>query len=106
MTSRSPPIAAFHASSSESFPSVAEMSVRSSDFELHRQRAGLEHDRDVLRLVDPLEPLDLRAAAADAAGERRVRVVDLREGADLAVEDDREVLRLRCGTCRGSTRRA
>ena len=40
-----------------------------------------------------VEALDLRATAADAAGQRAVREVDLRERLDLAVEDDREVLR-------------
>ena len=58
------------------------------------ERTGLEDDRDVARLVERLEALDLRAPAADATRERAVRVVDLRERADLAVEDDREVLRL------------
>src|SRR5262249_33742799 len=62
--------------------------------EFDRQRTRLEHERDVLRLLQRVEALDLRAAAADAARETRVREVDLREGLDLAVEHDREVLRL------------
>ena len=73
--------------------------------ELDRQRAGLEDDRDLLRLVERVEPGDLGATAADAARERVIGVVDLRPGADLAVEHDREVLRLRCGSSRAATRR-
>ena len=61
--------------------------------EIDRERTRLQHDRDVLRLADRLEALDLRPPAADAAGQARVRGVDLREGPDLAVEHDREVLR-------------
>ena len=62
--------------------------------ELDRERARLEDERDVLRLLERVEALDLRAPAADAAGQARVGEVDLRERLDLAVEDDREVLRL------------
>ena len=52
---------------SESLPSVAEMSVRSSVSNFTGQRAGLEHERDLLRLLERVEALDLRATAADAA---------------------------------------
>ena len=62
--------------------------------ELDRQGARLEHERDVLRLLQRVEALDLRASAADSARQARVGEVDLRERLDLAVEDDREVLRL------------
>ena len=62
--------------------------------ELDRQGTGLEHERDVLRLLQRVEALDLRASAADSARQARIGEVDLREGLDLAVEDDREVLRL------------
>ena len=69
------------------------MSVRSSVSNLTGQRTGLQDERDLLRLLERVEALDLRAAAADAAAQARVGEVDLREGLDLAVEDDREVLR-------------
>ena len=60
--------------------------------ELDRQRTGLEHEREILRLLDVADPRDL-GVARDAAGERAVGVVDLRPRANLAVEHDREVLR-------------
>ena len=47
-----PTIAACRACVSESLPSVAETSVRSIVHELDRQRAGLEHEREVLRLLE------------------------------------------------------
>ena len=61
--------------------------------ELHGQRARLQDEGDLLRLLERLEALDLRAPAADAAAQARVGEVDLGERLDLAVEDDREVLR-------------
>ena len=50
-TARRPTIAAFHASRSESLPSVAEIAVVSSVVNVDRQGAGLEHQRQVLRLA-------------------------------------------------------
>ena len=67
--------------------------VRALDLlELERQGAGLEDEREVLRLAELADVRDL-AAAADPVRERRVGVVDLRERLDVAVEHDREVLR-------------
>src|SRR5207244_12940661 len=63
------------------------------DGEAHRQRARLEDEPQVLRLLRAREAGDARAAAADPARERGVVGVDLRERLDLVVEDDREVLR-------------
>ena len=86
-------IAAVFASWSESLPSVAETSVRSTCVEGDRERTGLQHERQVLRLAEVADVLDLRRAAADAVGEGALRRVDLRPGPDLAVEHDGEVLR-------------
>ena len=86
--------AAVFACCSESLPSVAETSVRSICVELDRQRAGLEHEREVLRLARRADARDLARRPGDAVRERLVGVVDLRERLDLAVEDDREVLRV------------
>ena len=93
-TRMSPPIAALHASLERVLAERRRDVGAVERLELDRQRARLEHERDVLRLLERVEALDLRAPAADAAREARVGEVDLREGLDLAVEDDREVLRL------------
>ena len=61
--------------------------------EVDRKRTRLQDERDALCLADRLQARDLGSSASDPARERAVRVVDLREGADLAVEHDREVLR-------------
>ena len=89
-----PAIAARHASVSESLPSVAEMSVRSSVSNLTGKApvwstsamsfASRSESRPWICARPP--PMPLREA--------RVGEVDLREGLYLAVEDDREVLRL------------
>ena len=89
-----PPIAARHASRERVLAERRGDVGAVERLELDRQRARLEHEGDVLRLLERVEALDLRAAAADSAREARVREVDLRERLDLAVEDDREVLRL------------
>ena len=55
------------------------------------QGAGLEHERQVLRLLQVADARDLRAVrAADPV--RVLLPVDRRPRLDLAVEDDREVL--------------
>ncbi len=62
--------------------------------EVDGQRAGLQHEREVLRLGEAAEPGDLRAVRAlDPV--RVLLVVDRRERADLPVEHDREVLQRR-----------
>ncbi len=59
-----------------------------------RQGTALQHDREVLRLVDRADAGDLSAVrAADPV--RVLLPVDRRPRLDLAVEDDREVLRHR-----------
>ena len=59
--------------------------------ELDRQRARLEHERQVLRLPDALDARD--PGAVDRVDPARVLLeVDRRERLDVAVEDDREVL--------------
>ena len=77
------------ASRSESFPSVAETSVRSicSNSTGRAPSAGRAR---VLGLADVADPCDLGAAARDAVGV--VVPVDRRRRLDLAVEDDREAL--------------
>ena len=61
--------------------------------ELHRQRTGLQHERELLGVPEPtLAHVDLRAVVTgDAVGV--AHEVDVRHRLDLAVEDDREVLR-------------
>ena len=61
--------------------------------ELDGQRAGLEDEREVLRLLNGVEARDLGPAARDPVAQRGVGDVDPGERADLAVEDDREALR-------------
>ena len=61
--------------------------------ELDGEGARLEDEREVLRLLDAVEPGDLRAAARDPVREARIGEVDDREGADLVVEHDGEALR-------------
>ena len=65
--------------------------------ELDRQRAGLEDERQVLRLGDRVEPGDLRVAAGDPVHEVGIGEVDDRVRTDLVVEDDREALGERAG---------
>ena len=84
---------AISACRSESSPSVAETCVESTCTNSTGQSAGLEHEGEVLRLLDRVEAADLRAAAGDAVGEARIGEVDDRERADLAVEHDGEALR-------------
>jgi hypothetical protein len=60
----------------------------------HGQRAGLQHEREVLRLADREVTGDLRAVVpADAV--RVLLPVDRGPRLDLAVEHDREVLQHR-----------
>ena len=71
--------------SSDSLPSVAETRLVEQRLELHRQRAGLQHERDVLASLAASRPVICGVAALDA-----VRVVP---------EVDRRVGRRAC--CRG-----
>ena len=64
--------------------------------ELDRQGAGLQHEREVLRLVEARHAGDLRAGAGRVDAVRILLVVDRRPRADLVVEHDREVLLARC----------
>ena len=83
-------MAAVFACCSESLPSVAETSVRSTCVNGIGSAPYLSTSaRSCASCV--VDAGDL-TAAGDAVRERRVRVVDLREGLDVAVEDDREVL--------------
>ena len=58
--------------------------------ELQRERTRLEDEREILGLAGRVEPFDEGVVARDPV--REVVEVDLRPGADLAVEHDREVL--------------
>ena len=73
---------------SESSPSVAEMSVRSSCAKLYGRAPVWRTSARSFASSDALEAADLRAAARDPV--RVLDEVDRRERADLAVEDDRE----------------
>ncbi len=61
--------------------------------ELHGQRAGLEHEREVVRLgLRTAMPVICGAAAGRVDPVAVLRVVDRRERVELVVEDDREAL--------------
>ena len=77
--------------------------------EAHRQRTGLEDQREVLRLLDraALAEVDLGVRAGDAVGV--ALEVDVRRRLELAVEHDREVLRRSSGSrpgCRRASKRS
>src|SRR5439155_1335199 len=58
------------------------------------QITGIGSLREAKDLAKAADPRDLRAVdRVDSVGQARVRVIDLRERPNLAVEDDREVLR-------------
>ena len=65
----SPAIAAFHASLERVLAERRRDVGAVERLELDRQRAGLEDERDLLRLLERVEPLDLGPTAADAAGQ-------------------------------------